>query len=276
MSDDAGRHDRMPRASQDRDATIGSTWCSDPDVPSRSPPHGPPDEPARPSGAGSLNAVSAGVAHEFNNLLTIALGSLEQLRRHPLDERATGQLDRVDWAVRQAGRLSRQFLSVDRQTTCDLEYVDLNQVVEDFGRILAGNLPDSVRFQFEPARQPLPTRLDPEQLKLALLNLVRNATDAMPVGGPLVVRTASHRVEGLDAQPCVEVSVTDTGTGMSPEIVRRATESFFTTKGPGRGSGLGLWMVERFVSASGGKVSIDAAIGRGTTVRLVFPRRIRP
>jgi signal transduction histidine kinase len=220
-----------------------------------------------------IGAIATGVAHEFNNLLTIALGSLEQLRRQTLDERGREQLERAEWSVRQAGRLARQVLSFVRHDAGQAQHVDLNAVIGEFDRIMSHAASDRISLVLELCHEPLPVCLDPGQLELALLNLVRNATDAMSsTGSIIIIRTAAHRVDGFDGQQTVEVSVSDTGTGMPTEIVERATTSFFTTKPPGRGTGLGLWMVNRFAAACGGKLDIDTAPGKGTTVKLVFPR----
>jgi signal transduction histidine kinase len=219
-----------------------------------------------------LGGMAAGMAHEFNNLLTIALGSLEQLRRQSLDERGHMQLERAEWSVRQAGRLAQQVLSFVRREAGELQHVDLNVIIGAFDKIMSHAAGDRIRFVLELYRMPLPVRLDPHQFELALLNLVRNATDAMSGSGAVTIRTVAHRSDGPEGQQTVEVSVSDTGSGMPPEIVERATTSFFTTKPRGKGTGLGLWMVKRFAAASGGKLGIDTEVGRGTTVRLVFPR----
>jgi signal transduction histidine kinase len=219
-----------------------------------------------------LGRMAAGVAHEFNNLLTIALGSLEQLRRQSLDERGHMQLERAEWSVRQAGRLAQQVLSFVRREAGEPKHVDLNVVVRGFDKIMSHAAGDRTRLVLELYQEPLPVRLDPDQFELALLNLVRNATDAMSGSGAVTIRTVAHRSNGSEGQQTVEVSVSDTGSGMPPEIVERATTSFFTTKPRGKGTGLGLWMVKRFAAASGGKLGIDTQVGRGTTVRLVFPR----
>src|SRR5205823_4686267 len=112
------------------------------------------------------------------------------------------------------------------------------------------------------------------QLELALLNLVRNAADAMRDGGQISIRTSAS-ASGLSGQPSVEVSVSDNGTGMPREVVQRASDPFFTTKKPGHGTGLGLWMVQRFVRACKGKLEIETAVGQGTNIRLLFPRTLR-
>jgi signal transduction histidine kinase len=221
-----------------------------------------------------LGTMATGVAHEFNNLLTIVLASLHRLRRQPLDEHGRELLERADWGVRQAGRLTGQMLSFARRENSPLQLVDLNDVLGEFDKMVghAAGYGTGLRLKMELAAQGLPVRLDPGQLELALLNLVRNAADSMSGNGSISIRTSGHCNGGLDGQPLVEVSVSDTGTGMPPEVVQRATNPFFTTKEPGHGTGLGLWMVQRFLAACDGKLNIETACGEGTTVRLVFPR----
>ncbi|MDQ2894007.1 MAG: ATP-binding protein [Pseudomonadota bacterium] len=129
-----------------------------------------------------------------------------------------------------------------------------------------------IRLAMEAAPGPLLARFDPEQLELALLNLVRNAADAMAGADPIVIRTAANRVTDRAGRATVEVAVSDTGTGMSPEVAQQSTNAFFSTKGRDGGTGLGLWRVQRFAAEAGGKVEIETAQGQGTTVRLILPR----
>jgi signal transduction histidine kinase len=219
-----------------------------------------------------IGAMASGMAHEFNNLLTIALGSLEQLRRQTLDERGRDQLERADWSVRQAGRLARQVLSFVRRDAGQPQQVDVNAVIGEFDKIMGHATSDRTRLIFELSDEALPVYLDPGQLELALLNLVRNAADATADRGSITIRTTAHQIDGTQGRQIVEISVSDTGTGMPLEVAERATTLFFTTKSEGQGTGLGLWMVKRFVASCGGKLDIDTVVGRGTTVRLVFPR----
>ena len=127
----------------------------------------------------------------------------------------------------------------------------------------------------ELAPEPLAARIDPGQMELALLNLVRNAADAIPQGGRIVVSTRLRRYDDVTGAAAVEIAVSDTGVGMAPEVVRRATEPFFTTKERGKGTGLGLSMVNGFAEQSDGRMEIESVPGAGTTVRLVFPIRAR-
>ena len=114
--------------------------------------------------------------------------------------------------------------------------------------------------------------VDPSQLEMALLNLVRNAADAAPPGSDITIATRPRRLDGPGSGPAVEISVADRGSGMTPEVARRALEPFFTTKPAGRGTGLGLSMVKGFVEQSSGTLEVQTAEGAGTTVRMVFPR----
>jgi signal transduction histidine kinase len=212
--------------------------------------------------------MAAGTVHDLCNALTVVLGSLEQLRRQPLDARGRQQLDRAEWGARHAGRLARALLAPDE--AAEAAVVDLNETVRAFAATLGQGLGDGARFAVEAASGPLPVRLDRAELDRALLNLVRNATDAT-AGGQVVIRTAGHRADGLGGLPTVEVAVSDTGRGMAPGTVRHATEAF-TTKGREHGTGLGLWTVRRFAEDAGGKVEIETEPGRGTTVRIVLPR----
>jgi signal transduction histidine kinase len=219
------------------------------------------------------DTMTAGFAHELNNLLTVMQGSLEQLHRHQnLDERGQKQLERAEWAVRQASHLTQQILSFAQPETRQDQISDINSLVTEFSRMADQMVPEGISLVLDLAPQPLPVRLDPGQLELALLNLLRNAVQAIPGSGQIVIRTSSEWIDGPD-QPCMaEVSVSDTGTGMSPEIAQSATAPFVTTKAASEGTGLGLWMVQRFVTAAAGRLKINTTEGQGTTIRLIFPR----
>jgi signal transduction histidine kinase len=225
-----------------------------------------------PSRDAMTNPMTAGFAHELNNLLTVMQGSLEQLHRNQaLDERGQKQLERAEWAVRQAGHLTQQIMSFGRPEMRQSQVADMNSLVTEFGRVADQTVPERISLVLELAPQPLPVRLDPGQLELALLNLVRNAAQAMPNAGRIVIRTSGEWTDSPDRQHMVEVSVSDTGTGMSPEIAQFATTPFVTSKAAGEGTGLGLWMVQCFMTAAGGKLEIESAEGQGATIRLIFP-----
>ncbi len=216
-------------------------------------------------------AFGADAAHELANLVMVVSGSLEQLRRQPLDDQGRQQLARAEWGARQAARLTRQVLSQAQGGDGASAVVDLSAAVGRFTSVMGQHVSEGVQLAADLAPGRLPVRLDAGLLELVLLNLVRNAVDAMPDGGTVVLRTKGPRLDGLGDQLAAEVAVVDTGTGMAPDVAGRATEAFFTTKPPGRGTGLGLWMAHQFAATHGGKVGIETAPGQGTTVRLSLP-----
>ena len=230
-------------------------------------------QPGGTEEAGFPGSLGADVAHELANLLTVVSSSLEQLRRQPLDQQGQRQLARAEWGAWQAVRLTRQVLSQAQGGDGDgeAEVVDLNAAVGGFVAIIGQQADEHVQLAAELAPGRLPVRLDPALLELVLLNLVRNAADAMPDGGTVVIRTRTPRLDGLGDQLATEVSVSDNGTGMAPAVAERAAEAFFTTKPRGKGTGLGLWMAHRFASMCGGKVKIETTPGQGTTVCLALP-----
>ncbi len=229
----------------------------------------------------TLGAMASGVAHEFNNLMTVVLGSLAQLERTlPEAGRDRQRLDRAKWASQQAGRLTQQMLSFARRQFHDNQAVDLNGLLEGFDGILRQIAGPRVALRLELAPTPVVAELDAGQLEMALLNLVRNAADAMAAGGSLVISTragdggaAGGGEAGQEGEGWVALAVRDSGTGMSAETMRRAVEPFFTTKPPGTGTGLGLSMVNGFAVQSGGRMTIASEPGRGATVTLAFPAR---
>jgi PAS domain S-box-containing protein len=217
----------------------------------------------------TLGSMASGMAHEFNNLMTVVIASLEQAARRPSSERQGQQLDRALWGARRAGRLTQQMLSFARRQFHDDRPFDLNDVVSGLDQILRQVAGGHVNLAFDLAADPVPARLDAGQLELSLINLIRNAADATPPGGTIVVAT---RVEpGRADRPRVVVSVRDNGHGMSAEVVSRSVEPFFTTKAPGHGTGLGLSMVKGFAEQSSGTLEIESIPGQGTTVTLGFP-----
>lgn len=230
-------------------------------------------QPGSREDVGFLSSLGADVAHELANLMTVVSSSLEQLRRQPLDKQGQRQLARAEWGAWQAVQLTRQALSQAEgdDGKAEVEVADLNATAGGFVAVIGPQVDEHVRLAAELAPGRLPVRLDPALLELVLLNLVRNAADAMPDGGIVVIRTRGPRLDGLGDRLATEVSVSDNGTGMPPAVAERAAEAFFTTKPRGKGTGLGLWMAHRFASMCGGKVTIETAQGRGTTVRLALP-----
>jgi len=225
----------------------------------------------------SLGQLTGGVAHDFNNLLMAVLGNLEILRKFiPDNPRLHGLIDGAIQGAERGATLTRRMLAFARRQELRPETVDVPKLVDSMVEMLRSSLGPGVQIltQFD-ANLPA-TRVDPNQLELALLNLALNARDAMPRGGMLTI--SAHRapvgvgdVPGLKAGEYVCIAERDTGIGMDETTVKRAMEPFFTTKGPGRGTGLGLSMVDGLVAQSGGAMRIISKLGTGTTIELWLP-----
>ncbi len=223
----------------------------------------------------TVGAIASGVAHAFNNLMTVVVASIDQAAFQATSESQRLQLARADEAAREAGRLTQQMLSFARRQFLEEQTVDLNGLVSDLDKLVSRMVGDRVRIEFDLAAQPVTAHLDAGQLELALVALVHNGADAMPRGGRIVVATREYRSwdasEGQTGWNWVELTVADEGVGMPTEVAQRATEPFYTTKG--QGTGLGLSMVQGFVEQSRGRLRIETGPGQGTTVRLVFPKQ---
>lgn len=228
----------------------------------------------------ALGQLTAGVAHDFNNLLTAILGNLELLKRRTSE---TDSLRFLDNAIRTAQRgtaLNEQLLGFARKQTPLSEAVDFGQLLTRMNDLLRTSVGDTIRVETRMAQHAWPALVDPNQIELAILNLAINARDAMPFGGILTIETrnatlgASDRPNDLSAGDYVVLSISDTGTGMSEEVRANACQPFFTTKAPGKGSGLGLSMVLGVARQSGGRVRIDSQPGEGTSVDVYLPRAV--
>ncbi len=226
--------------------------------------------------AESIDAMAAGVAHTFNNLMTTVVGSVERAGGQPVDERQARHLGRADHAARRAGKLAAELLALAQRRSGDERADDLNEALRQLGSTLAQAAGPAVQVELALAPGALPVRLDAGQLGPVLRSLVRNAADATAGGGQVAVATralsSAEAASALGGKEAVELSVSDTGSGMTAEVLARATELFFTTKGAADSTGLGLFLALEFVDQAGGKLAIDSAPGRGTTVRMVFPR----
>jgi PAS domain S-box-containing protein len=217
----------------------------------------------------TLGSLAAGIAHEVNNLMTVIVGNTDRLLAADLEPKQLERLQRIDWAARETGKLTQQMLSFAGKQTLSIEAVDLNEVLRRLDRLLIQVAASGRRVVVAPQDEPVMARIDVGQLQLALINLVRNASDASADGDQIIVGSRS----GIQAEAAVaEIFVRDMGSGMPPAIAAKATEPFFTTKAMGKGTGLGLSVVAGFCQQSGGNLFIETAEGQGTTVRLVFPQ----
>ena len=226
----------------------------------------------------AVGQLTGGLAHDFNNLLTIVLSNLAVLR-----ERAAkaGMMEFVEPAFNAAHKgagITKRLLAFARRQRLDPRIVEVNSLIANLLSLSRHSLPSTIHISTQPAPFELHTRMDPEQLEHALLNLVLNARDAMPRGGSLAVHSASRLVHNAEAAELevepgryVEVRVKDTGVGMDEATLSRAFEPFFTSKPFGAGSGLGLSVIYGFVKQSGGAIHISSTPGRGTTVTLLLP-----
>jgi PAS domain S-box-containing protein len=228
----------------------------------------------------AIGQLTGGMAHDFNNLLTVIGGNLEMVERALTKPADREMLQEAQEAVDLGAKLASRLLAFGRRQPLQPKPIQLNALVSGMTDLLRRSLGMAVRIETRLADQLPMTRADPGQVENALLNLAINARDAMPDGGTLVIETVQTRFDahGIASYPdvapgdYVTLAVTDTGTGMSAEIQRRAFEPFFTTKGPGVGSGLGLSMVYGFVKQSGGHMQLYSEVGQGTTIRIHLPQ----
>ncbi len=228
----------------------------------------------------AIGQLTGGIAHDFNNMLTGILSALDIVRMR-LELGRTEDLERfLDAATtssQRAAALTQRLLAFSRRQSLDARPVELNALVGAMQHLLRSTLGESVRILTEEAPAPLHAALDANQFESALLNLAINARDAMPNGGELALRTFPLRLADgeratVPAGDYAVVAVSDTGTGMPPEVVERAFEPFFTTKPIGKGTGLGMSMVYGFMQQSGGHIAIDSTPGQGTTISLFIPQ----
>jgi signal transduction histidine kinase len=231
----------------------------------------------------AIGRLTAGVAHDFNNLLAAIMGNAEILYSQLTEQHADAR--RVSMILQTAGRgadLVRQLLAFSRKQELAPVLVDLNKVVRGMSDLLRATLGRTIQTETQLDEGLWPALIDPVQIEHVILNLAINARDAMPEGGTLTIATSNRTLRRGDARidlvagEYAVVSVTDTGTGMSEEVLQNAFEPFFTTKPLGQGSGLGLSQVYGVASQSGGGVWIDSSVGKGTTVSVLFPRAARP
>ncbi|GJE52143.1 Sensor histidine kinase RcsC [Methylobacterium tardum] len=230
----------------------------------------------------AIGRLTGGIAHDFNNLLQIILGSLDLLGRRMAngDERQRRLIENAREGATRAANLTQRLLAFSRRQPLEPKPLDANKIVSGLSELLRRTLPETIQIETVLGGGLWRTHVDAGQLENALLNLAVNARDAMPEGGRLTIETANAHLDEAYAASRVEVTagqyvlvaVTDTGTGMSPEVMRNAFEPFFTTKEQGKGTGLGLSQVYGFIKQSGGHIALYSEAGQGTTVKLYLPR----
>lgn len=226
----------------------------------------------------ALGTLAGGIAHDFNNLLMAVLGSLDLAsRRAPDDPRLNRLLQNATYAAERGASLTQRLLSFSRQRDLSLRAVDVNEVIHDMNDLLMRTLGSVVRIERNLSDALWPAMVDPDQLELAILNLCINARDAMAEGGQILLSTrnanvAEGEIADLPGGDYVVIAVRDEGAGIPPDILSRVIEPFFTTKEVGKGTGLGLPMVYGLAQQSGGTVTIESNVGRGTVVELYLAR----
>jgi signal transduction histidine kinase/ActR/RegA family two-component response regulator len=226
----------------------------------------------------SIGQLTGRVAHDFNNLLAAVLGNLEIAQMRAKEENVLRLLAGAARAAERGARLTEQLLAFSRKQHLQPRPVEINEMVRGMGEILERSIGETVRLEETLAPDLWPAMTDPTQIELVILNLAINARDAMPLGGRLSIETRNaaaddpQRPAELAPGDYVCITVADTGTGMSEEVLARAPEPFFTTKDAGKGSGLGLSMVYGVARQSGGAVAMTSRVGEGTTVRVYLPR----
>ena len=232
----------------------------------------------------SLGQLTGGLAHDFNNLLTGITGSLELMQLR-VSEGRVRDLDRyliaAQGAAKRAAALTHRLLAFARRQTLDPKATDINRLIAGIEEMIRRTVGPQIVLEVAGGSGLWSAMVDAHQLENALLNLCINARDAMPEGGRLTIGTANSAIDPVLAQaldlpagPYLTISVADTGTGMSDEVVKRAFDPFFTTKPLGAGTGLGLSMVYGFARQSGGHIRIESEVGRGTTLSLFLPRHV--
>jgi signal transduction histidine kinase/ActR/RegA family two-component response regulator len=223
----------------------------------------------------AMGQLTGGVAHDFNNLLMVASSGLDLLDRTSDPARRERLKQGIRQAIDRGASLTQQLLAFARKTPLKTEIVDLGAQLKSMSDVLERSLREDITVSIEAAPDLWPVEIDPAQFEVAILNMALNARDAMPQGGSIHVR-AENQSDPDQARDSVRLTVTDTGQGIPPERLSRVFEPFFTTKGVGAGTGLGLSQVYGFARASGGEVSIQREVGRGTSVVLLIPRSHRP
>lgn len=234
----------------------------------------------------AVGQLTGGVAHDFNNLLTIITGNMDMVSRS-LDRgdeaRARRAVENAQKGAERAASLTQRLLAFSRRQPLAPKPIDTDRLVAGMSDLLGRALGETVRLEIVTNPGLWKVEVDPNQLENCILNLAVNARDAMPSGGKLAIETANARLDEAYTAAQAEVApghyvviaVSDTGTGMSREVLARVFEPFFTTKEVGRGTGLGLSMVYGFVKQSGGHVKIYSEEGSGTTIKIYLPRLLR-
>ena len=226
----------------------------------------------------ALGQLAGGVAHDFNNLLTVIAGHTDMLLSDKDDHPARHDLQQIRQASDRAASMTRQLLAFSRQSVLETKIINLNTVVAEMETMLRRSIGEHIELIVHAAPDAHAVKADPDQLGRALLNMAINARDAMPDGGKLVIETRNvvlpdltGTVADAGTTPYVMLAMSDTGSGMTPETKSRLFEPFYTTKEQGKGTGLGLAVVDGIVKQSGGRIDVYSEPGAGTTLKVYLP-----
>ena len=230
----------------------------------------------------AIGQLTGGIAHDFNNMLSVVIGGLELAQRRVATggEAVERHLRQALEGANRAAALTKRLLAFARAEPLLPVAIAPDALLIDMSDLLDRTIGDTIAVEIEGSAESWPIFVDPHQLENAILNLAVNARDAMPEGGTMTIRTANRTVsageiDGVEAGDHVVIAVSDSGHGMTPDVLERAFEPFFTTKGTGQGTGLGLSQIFGFVRQSQGGVTVVSSPGEGTTVSLVLPRSAR-
>lgn len=224
----------------------------------------------------AMGSLTGGVAHDFNNLLTPIIGSLDLLQRRITGDREQRLIDGALQSAERAKTLVQRLLAFARRQPLQTKSVDLAELVQGMAQLVASTSGPRVSIDIAIPRNLPPVHTDPHQLEMAILNLAVNARDAMPEGGTLRLAASEKHIDkgaGDDLRPgsYIHFQVADTGVGMDEATLARAVEPFFSTKGIGQGTGLGLSMVHGLAAQLGGALRISSELGKGTTIDMFLP-----
>ncbi len=230
----------------------------------------------------AIGQLTGGVAHDFNNLLTAILSSLELVRKHlPDDPKVTRLIDNAVQGAQRGATLTQRLLAYARRQPLKVQAVDVPQLIDGLVSLIVPSLGPTVSIETKFEGAPLAAITDASQLETAVLNLCVNSRDAMPDGGVITIAARVEKLDagnkqGLNPGAYLCLAVSDQGEGMDAETLAKAAEPFFTTKGVGKGSGLGLPMVHGLAAQSGGKLILESQKGQGTTAQLWLPAAEAP
>ncbi|MGH6854350.1 MAG: PAS domain S-box protein [Aestuariivirga sp.] len=230
----------------------------------------------------AIGQLTGGLAHDFNNLLTVIIGNLELLEsKFETDEKGGRRMAEAIDAARKGSDLTRQMLAFARKQVLEPREVNINGLVKGIAPLISRSIGETIQLKADAMAGEPKAVIDASQLESSILNLAINARDAMPKGGLLTIETQpvyldkAYAAKYPDVVPghYVMVAVSDTGSGMSPELLEKVFQPFFTTKEQGKGSGLGLAMVYGFIKQSGGHINVYSEVGHGTSVKMYLPRK---